>query len=401
MLKVIIVDDEIPVLNLLKMFLEKTGQVKVLETFTEPSAALDKISKLKLDVAFLDIEMPEMNGLELASRLIEQDDELMVVFVTGYNQYALEAFQVNALDYLLKPVNLNSIQKCVLRLLKFKGLGHQQRSEENAQRIGCLGNFEVYGNHGLIKWATRKVEEMLAYFIVHRNSSIEGWQLGEVLWPEEEPDKVRSNLHTTLYRLRKTIKEEGLPLEISSGKGGKGTYSCCLGPLFCDLVEFEEMARDDVTLNKTTIDKLESVCTLYKDELYSQKDYSWCESQKERLQRYYLNLLKRIAEFYVHEGRYQNSLDKLLTAAEIAPYDEEIQRDLLKIYDAQKNRASLISCYQQFKQRLVKEMGVEPQPETEKRDTEIYLWINTEIVYYQLLLKRSRSFRIVATLKMG
>jgi len=366
MLNAVIVDDEIPVLNLLKMFLQKTGQVNILETFTEPLEVLDKISTLKPDVIFLDIEMPEMSGLELASHLIEQDDELMVVFVTGYNQYALEAFQVNGLDYLLKPVSLNSIQKCISRLLKLKGTGHQQKSVENSQRIYCFGDFEVYGNNGLVKWTTRKVEEMLAYFIVHRNSNIEGWQLGEVLWPEEEPDKVRSNLHTTLYRLRKTIKEEGLPLEISTGKGGKGTYRCSLGPLFCDLVEFETMARDDRTFNKSSIDKLERICTLYKDDLYSRKDYSWCESQKEWLQRYYLNLLKRMAEYYVHEGLYQNSLDKLLIAAEIAPYDEEIQRELLKIYDEQKNRASLISTYKQFKQRLVKEMGVEPQPETEQ-----------------------------------
>ena len=366
MLKVVIVDDEVPVLNLLKMVLQKTGQVNVLETFTEPLAVLDKISTIKPDVVFLDIEMPEMNGLELASRLIEQDDELMIVFVTGYNQYALEAFQVNALDYLLKPVSLNSIQKCILRLLKFKSSGHQQKSMEKSQRICCFGDFEVYGNNGLVKWSTRKVEEMLAYFIVHRNSNIEGWQLGEVLWPEEEPDRVRSNLHTTLYRLRKTIKEEGLPIEISSEKGGKGMYRCSLGPLVCDLVEFEEMVREDVILNKSSIDKLESICTLYRDDLYLRKDYRWCESQKERLQRNYLNLLKRMAAFYVKEGLYQNSLDKLLTAAELAPYDEEIQRDLLKIYDAQKNRASLISCYKQFKQRLFQEMGLELQSETEE-----------------------------------
>lgn len=366
MLNVVIVDDEVPVLNLLKMFLQKTEQVNVLETFTEPLAVLDKIPTLKPDVVFLDIEMPEMNGLELASRLIEQDDELMVVFVTGYNQYALEAFQVNALDYLLKPVSLNSIQKCILRLLKFKGSGHQQRSMGKSQRICCFGDFEIYGNNGLVKWTTRKVEEMLAYFIVYRNSNIEGWRLGEVLWPEEEPDKVRSNLHTTLYRLRKTIKEEGLALEISSEKGGKGTYRCSLGPLFCDLVEFEAMATEDLNLNIRTIDKLERVCSLYRDDLYSRKNYGWCESQKEWLQRCYLNALKRMAMFYAKEGLYQNSLDKLLTSSQFVPYDEEIQRDLLKIYDVQKNRALLIRCYKQFKQRLLKEMGLEPQPETEK-----------------------------------
>ena len=366
MLNAVIVDDEIPVLNLLKMFLQKTGQVNVLETFTEPLAVLDKISKIKPDVVFLDIEMPEMNGLELASRLTEQDDELMVVFVTGYNQYALEAFHVNALDYLLKPVNLNSIQRCVLRLLKLKGLGHQQNFVGNSQRICCFGDFEVYGNNGLVKWATRKVEEMLAYFIVYRDSNIDGWSLGEFLWPEEEPDKVKTNLHTSLYRLRKTIKEEGLSIDITSKNSGKGFYRCSLGQCSCDLVEFEEVTIKNNSLNKSRIEEFERVCALYRDDLFSKKNYCWCESKKEWLQQFYLKMLKNMALFYVDEGLYQKAIDKLLTAIAKAPFDEEIHKSLLKVYGTQNNRALLIRCYEEFKIRLYKEMGVEPQAETQK-----------------------------------
>ena len=254
--------------------------MNVLETFTEPYEALDNISNVKPDVVFLDIEMSEMNGLELASRLIEQDDELMVVFVTGYNQYALEAFQVNALDYLLKPVTPNTIQKCVSRLIKLKGSSNEKKYEESEKRIYCFEDFEVYGNNGLVKWATRKVEEMLAYFIVHRDSNLDGWLLGEILWPEEEPDKVKTNLHTTLYRLRKTIKGEGLPIDITSKNSGKGHYRCSLGPLSCDLVEFEEATINNITLNKSSIDKYERIYALYRDDLFSKKSYGWCESKK-------------------------------------------------------------------------------------------------------------------------
>jgi len=364
MLSAVIVDDEIPVLNLLKMFLQKTGQVKVLDTFIEPTQALDNISNIRPDVVFLDIEMPEMNGLELASRLIEQDDELMVVFVTGYNQYALEAFKVNALDYILKPVNPNTIQKCISRLIKLKGSSNEKKYEESEKRIDCFGELEVYGNNGLVKWATRKVEEMLAYFIVHRDSNIDGWLLGETLWPEEEPDKVKTNLHTTLYRLRKTIKEEGLPIDITSKNSGKGLYRCSLGRLSCDLVEFEGATIKNITLNKSSIDKYERVCAMYRDDLFSKKNYGWCEGKKEWLQRCYLNMLKNMALFYVDEGLYQKAIDKLFTATVKAPFDEEIQKSLLKVYGAQNNRALLIRGYEEFKIRLFKEMGVEPQAET-------------------------------------
>lgn len=366
MLSAVIVDDEIPVLNLLKMFLQKTGQVKVLDTFIEPTQALDNISNIRPDVVFLDIEMPEMNGLELASRLIEQDDELMVVFVTGYNQYALEAFKVNALDYILKPVNPNTIQKCISRLIKLKGSSNEKKYEESEKRIDCFGELEVYGNNGLVKWATRKVEEMLAYFIVHRDSNIDGWLLGETLWPEEEPDKVKTNLHTTLYRLRKTIKEEGLPIDITSKNSGKGFYRCSLGQCSCDLVEFEEVTIKNNSLNKSRIEEFERVCALYRDDLFSKKNYCWCESKKEWLQQFYLKMLKNMALFYVDEGLYQKAIDKLLTAIAKAPFDEEIHKSLLKVYGTQNNRALLIRCYEEFKIRLYKEMGVEPQAETQK-----------------------------------
>jgi len=366
MLSAVIVDDEIPVLNLLKMFLQKTGQVNVLETFTDPFEALDNIFNIKPDVVFLDIEMPEMNGLELANCLMEQDDELMVVFVTGYNQYAFEAFQVNALDYLLKPVNPGIIQKCISRLVKLKGPSDEKKEEKTQNRIRCFGDFQVYGKNGAVKWATRKVEEMLAYFIVHRGSNIDGWELGEILWPEEEPDKVKTNFHTTLFRLRKTIREEGLSIEISSKKSGKGIYCCSLGQLSCDIAEFDEMIQKNITPCKSNIHELERVCALYRDDLFLKKDYGWCESKRDWLQRCYLNIIKNMADFYSYNGLYQDAIDKFLTAERITPFDEEIHRILLKVYSVQKNRGMLIKRHEEFKQRLFKEMGVEPQVETQK-----------------------------------
>lgn len=366
MIRAIIVDDEIPVLNLLKMCLNKTEQVDIIGAFTDPFEALDNINKTKPDVVFLDIEMPDMNGLELASHLIENNDELMVVFVTGYNQYALEAFQVNALDYILKPVNPNKIQKCISRLIKLKLSSNVKELKEVEKKICCFGEFEIYGDNGLVKWATRKVEEMLAYFIVYRDSNIEGWILGEILWPNEEPKKIKTNLHTTLFRLRKTIREEGLPIEISSEKGGKGIYRCTLGQLSCDLAGFEEIVVKNITINKNNINELEKVCSLYRDDLFSKKNYEWSENKKESLKQCYINMLKNMGQYYKEQDLHENAIDKLRIAERIAPFDEEIHRSLLRAYYARKNKALIIKCYQEFRQRLLEEIGVEPEVETKK-----------------------------------
>lgn len=366
MLSAVIVDDEIPVLNLLKMFLKRTEKVNVLEAFTDPTEALKNIFDIKPDVVFLDIEMPEINGLELANCLIEQNDELMVVFVTGYNQYALEAFQVNALDYILKPVNSDRIEKCVSRLMKLRIPKVEEKVDMRQPRICCFGDFEVHGNNGVIKWPTRKVEEMLAYFIFHRDCNINGMELGEILWPEGEPDKIKANFDTSLFRLRKTIKQNGLPIEITSKKGGKGIYRCNLNELSTDFIEFENAFLKNVIINKNNIDKFEQICSLYREDLFFKKNYEWCEGEKEYLQRCYLNILKNIAHFYLGEGLYQNALDKLFIAKWKSPFDEEVHLSILKIYGIQKNRAVLIKCHEEFKLKLLEEMGIEPQEQTNK-----------------------------------
>lgn len=366
MLSAVIVDDEIPVLNLLKMFLQKTGQVNIVGTFISPKEALKNIINIKPDVVFLDIEVPGMNGLELANHLIEQNDELIIVFVTGYNQYALEAFEVNALDYILKPVNPSRIQKCISRLMKLKAPRNEKDVNIIEQRICCFGDFEVYGNKGLIKWPTRKVEEVFAYCIVHRDFNIEGWELGEILWPGADPEKIKTNLHTSFFRLRKTIKENGLNIEINSKKAGKGGYRCDLMNFNCDLVDFENAILENKTVNKDNIHEFEGICSLYKDDLFSKRNYEWCEVEREHLLRYYIKMLKKMAVFYVEEGLYEDAINKLFMAKEKSQFDEEVHKMILRIYFIQKNKALLIKCHKEFKLKLRNEMDIEPHEQTNK-----------------------------------
>lgn len=363
MLNAVIVDDEIPVLNLLKMFLEKTEQINIIRTFTNPSEALENMDEINPDIVFLDIEMPEMSGLELASHLIEKNDELMVVFVTGYNQYALEAFKVNALDYILKPVVPNTIQKCISRLIKLKAPRNEKKIMNIEKRICCFEDFKVYGDNGMIKWPTRKVEELMAYFIVNVDHRIEGGVLGELLWPEEDPDRIKVNLHTSIFRLRKTIKENNLPIEINSGKG---TYCCSLNKLFCDLTEFKNIVSRNMTIDKNNIEEFERACLLYKDDLFLKKDYGWCEYEEEYSQQCYINILKNMASFYLVRGMYKDAVDKLMMIKRKSPFDEVNHQNILKIYAMQKNRALLIKCHEEFKEKLFKEMSITPMEETNK-----------------------------------
>jgi two-component system LytT family response regulator len=115
MLRALIVDDEIHAREELEALLEETGEFIILGKCANAIEALQSIRRERPEILFLDIQMPVINGFELLGMI---DEELMpnVVFVTAYDEYALKAFEENALDYLLKPVEKGRLAKTVQRL---------------------------------------------------------------------------------------------------------------------------------------------------------------------------------------------------------------------------------------------------------------------------------------------
>lgn len=124
-IRAIIVDDESDAIKNLKWEIEQfCDGVEVIDTFTDPKEAISGINYLKPDCVFLDIEMPEMDGFKLLKNLSYKDFE--IIFTTAYDQYALKAFKAEAIDYLLKPIDTDDLQKSVERVKERKrnnGLG--------------------------------------------------------------------------------------------------------------------------------------------------------------------------------------------------------------------------------------------------------------------------------------
>jgi two-component system LytT family response regulator len=113
----LIIDDEKLARDLLREFLESFPQIEVIGESAKGSEAVEKINKLKPDLIFLDVQMPGMNGFDV---LDEIDHEPHVIFTTAYDQYAIRAFEKNAVDYLLKPLDEERFTQAVNRALKRK-----------------------------------------------------------------------------------------------------------------------------------------------------------------------------------------------------------------------------------------------------------------------------------------
>ncbi|RMG64540.1 MAG: DNA-binding response regulator [Bacteroidetes bacterium] len=119
-LRVLIADDELPARNKMKRLLGKIEEVELVHAAENGFDALEHIQSLKPDLVFLDIEMPGMNGLEVAES-IDLEDMPSVVFATAYSEHAIKAFELNAQDYLLKPFNEDRLRAAVEKVSTNRG----------------------------------------------------------------------------------------------------------------------------------------------------------------------------------------------------------------------------------------------------------------------------------------
>jgi len=128
-MKAFLIDDEPLAITRLRRLLEATGRVEIAGTSGDPGQALAEVERLRPDVLFLDIEMPEMSGFDFLGRLGAAQP--LTVFTTAYDQYALDAFKVNSIDYLLKPIEAAQLDRALNKLDRILG-GTEARGDVRA-----------------------------------------------------------------------------------------------------------------------------------------------------------------------------------------------------------------------------------------------------------------------------
>jgi two-component system LytT family response regulator len=135
-MRAFLVDDEALALKRLSRMLGATGRVEIVGSGTDPVEALAAVLSAKPDVLFLDIEMPGMTGFEMLAKL---DPQPVIVFTTAYDRYALQAFGVNSIDYLLKPIEQAQLDRALDKIERMRG-GSEPRQEirELLERLSAV-----------------------------------------------------------------------------------------------------------------------------------------------------------------------------------------------------------------------------------------------------------------------
>lgn len=204
-MKVLTLDDETAPLRILNRAVREAVPEAELRSFSLASEAVREIEQhgFRPDIAFLDIKMPGMTGLELAARIKSCSPLTRLVFVTGFSQYALDAFAVRAGGYLLKPVAAEQIRAEFAQL----DVPYQPAAMPEALlRVQCFGNFEVFCAGVPLEFSRRKAKELFAYLIHRRGAECATRELAAVLFEDAPYSRTQqSYLQTLIVALSRTL----------------------------------------------------------------------------------------------------------------------------------------------------------------------------------------------------
>lgn len=368
-MRALIVDDEpLALIGLKNQIERRCPEVEVVDTYTDSSEAMSGVATHRPDVVFLDIHMPETDGLELGRQIQAAAPGTEIVFVSGYDAYAVKAFELYALDYLLKPVQEERLRQTILRLrnkLQLQRNLNQQtaKSEADANRpLVCCFNrlqFKPPGKDAtLVKWRTAKAQELFAYLLHHRNRIASRGVLMELLWPDLEEEKAAKQLYTTIYFIRQTLKQYGMDtISIQSGDLEAG-YRLELGEARIDTEEWErDLMRLDA-LDENTVEVYEQVLNKYQGRYLASYDYIWAEHERERLRLLWLYNMRKLSDFYEQQGDIRKSIQICRTIQRSLPEEEETYLALMKLCDAIDDKIGVEEQYLLLKMKVERELEI-------------------------------------------
>ena len=246
------VDDELLMLNGLVSALHSARPEAEILPFRWPEDALEELKKQPADVAFLDIQLGGMTGLQLAVELKNLRPDIHIIFVTGYSQYAVDAFAMHATGYLLKPVEKEDVE----RELTFIYGAPKSKSRIQVQ---TFGGFDLFVDGQPVKFERSKAKELLAYLVDRRGASVTSGEAYAALFEDagntpSGKSYFRIIFHELTRALKKVGAEEILRKEWNSYAVRPETFDC-------DLYHFLE--GDPVAVNQYQNDYLPT--------------YSWAE----------------------------------------------------------------------------------------------------------------------------
>lgn len=236
----ILVDDELISMEQFEEECKLIKDINIVGKFDNPKKALEFAKKNRVDFALLDVEMPEMNGLELGKYLKEIHPNIILIYVTGYTKYVVDTMKLKADYCIMKPYDEKDIEDAVVRAkLLSKRLNKKIR-------IQMFGRFDVFVDDEVLHFQNKKSKELLALCMDHKGGMVSMEEVIDKLWPERLYDeKVKRLYRKAVICVQEVLDKAGIG-QIFINKRGK--CHVVTSGIECDYYTYLENPAENVDL---------------------------------------------------------------------------------------------------------------------------------------------------------
>lgn len=321
-------------LELLIQVLDSTNEFKLIKRYKDVARLKKDITHLKtnLDIIFLKAFFSEKCGITIAKSLRKLSPTSQIVFISKKRDYAVEAYELGAIDYILLPLNKTRIYKTIERLRYFK---HKYAIDtKKTCTVCCFKNLHFMSSDNEIipvKWRTTKTKELFALLIHHRSETLVRKDvLIDLLWPEESVDRAYENLYSTIYQIRRTLKSINVNIEIISKQNG---YAVHLNDIKCDVDEWLDGIQNIPIITDENLESALELTRQYRDDYLVDESYIWAENEQERLRILYQTFSNKILQYLYNKESYITGILLALKNQKMNPYLVDSYFYLMKTYD--------------------------------------------------------------------
>lgn len=365
-MRAIIIDSDKQVLNSLEKKIYNLSKIQVVGKYMNPHAGLIGVVQIKPDLVFLEVDN---NGIEIAKELVTAFPDIQLVLMAKSEKYAVQAFELQVRDYILKPITESRLIKTINKIKGSSVIGDMRQS-----MIRCFKRLDFVNiTDGVdsidVKWRTAKSKEIFAYLLHHRYIEVRKDTLTQMHWPISGKKEAYAQLYTAIYHIRKTIKSTKLPIEIINSNVG---YELKTNNVLIDVEEFKNKISENLTISKENIHEHRKTLDIYRGDYLEVEDYSWAKNEQSKLHFLYVNYSKKIADFYMNQENYNEAILMFIQLQKKLPFQEDYYFELMKLF-LKIGDFDTVRFYYQKMMSMMKRVKKTPREE-------IQLWYKSNII---------------------
>ncbi|HHV10654.1 MAG TPA: response regulator [Clostridiales bacterium] len=357
-MNIVVIDDDAAARYIAEKMLSKIPEVGAVKAFSNSRDAEGYLLNNPVDVILVDIVIQEENGIQVARYFRSLYPEIIIIFMTSHREYALEAFDLYALDYMVKLI---SAERLNTTIEKAKGYIRSSIQEQKTLSVYTLGGCNVKDSSGKpVKFYSSKSEELLFYLLYHHGKIIGKWKIIDDLFPDLTPANGEGYLKTTVYKLRRALNLNDVKDTVIQSNGG---YFIDSSQIYIDYIDMKNRIS---RIDRWEPDFLEDGIgaeQLFQGELYGDKDYRWAYDERNCLTNLYKGFAKGLCNYILAENiteKYSSVLYILKKLQSLNELDQETAYLFLRLYASLKDRKAFDGYYGKYCGLLEEELGVMP-----------------------------------------